>query len=261
MKDESKEGIYPLSYGVAYGFGLFETIKVHNKKLIFLEEHVKRLTNSCNRINTSFSYKLKDIERYSNALINSNLIVNGALKLLYIKNKDKFDLVISINDKTYSKKDYLNGFSLSFTNFKKNPYSLLTYLKSNNYMENLLARNEALNKGYDEVLFLNVHDKICEGAISNIFFIKENIVFTPSNSCGILEGIARNKVISLCNKFKIKIVIGEFSVSELIKADEVFVTNSLMDIMPVSKIENITYHNREMTNKLAIEYYKYFYNW
>jgi branched-subunit amino acid aminotransferase/4-amino-4-deoxychorismate lyase len=100
--------------------------------------------------------------------------------------------------------------------------------------------------GSDEVLFLDTQNHLSEGATSNIFFIKDGIIYTPTKECGILEGIIRNKLIELIEKNKhLVIKKGFYSLKELLSADEVFLTNSIMGIMPVSKINHTTYNMKK----------------
>lgn len=90
---------------------------------------------------------------------------------------------------------------------------------------------------------------------------KDNIIYTPSISCGILPGIMRDKVIDLINKLSIKIEIGKFKIDDMFKADEIFITNSLMEIMPVWKLENkkINLTNNIITKLLMKEFYRLYY--
>lgn len=90
---------------------------------------------------------------------------------------------------------------------------------------------------------------------------KDNIIYTPSISCGILPGIMRDKVIDLINKLSIKIEIGKFKIDDMFKADEIFITNSLMEIMPVWKLENKKFNltNNIITKLLMKEFYRLYY--
>ena len=124
------------------------------------------------------------------------------------------------------------------------------------YIENLIENKKAKEKGFNEVIFLNTDNFMAEGSVSNIFWIKDGEVFTPSVDCGLLPGIVREKVILCSNNIGLKVNEGKFSEEELIKSDEVFITNSIMDIMPVSSILNNEYSiNENNITKSIIESY------
>ena len=85
---------------------------------------------------------------------------------------------------------------------------------------------------------MNTHDHVAEGCVSNVFWVKDGVVYTPSMHCGILEGTARARVIKKCAEFQIPVQEGVYGLEELLSADELFLTNALMDIMPVSLLED-----------------------
>lgn len=223
--------------GVAYGYGLFETLKIVNGTIIFMEEHFNRLRKGCTELGLHFNYDLKNLQKYAEELIRLNSIFFGSLKILYLKNKNQYDLLITTNENIYTVEKYMKGFHICIASAKRNPHSKLTYIKSNNYLENLMEKANANMKGFDEAIYFNVDDNLSEGSYTNIFFVRDNTVYTPSISCGLLPGIMRDKVIDLINKLSIKLEIGQFHKEDLLGAEEIFLTNSLMEIMPVTKLE------------------------
>ncbi|KGM99823.1 aminotransferase class IV [Clostridium botulinum] len=247
--------------GFNYGYGVFETLKVVNGKIFFMEDHFQRFVKGRNKLNMDLNYDKNQIEKFSNELILLKHSFSGAVKILYIKNNDKFDLIITTKENTYTKEMYEVGFKICFACSKRNPYAQLTYIKSNNYLENILEKDSAVKKGYNEAIFLNTEHHISEGTYTNIFFIKNNSLYTPSISCGLLPGIMRGKVISLINKLSLKLEVNNFNMEDLINADEVFLTNSLMEIMPVSKLENKSFdlNNNKITKLLRNEFHKLYY--
>jgi len=121
---------------------------------------------------------------------------------------------------------------------RRNEFSKLTGIKSMNYAENILEKEAAIRKGFDEALFLNTQGQVAEGCVANIFWVKDGIVSTPSLDCGILEGTARARVIKKCEELEIPVREGAYVLEELYRADELFVTNALMDVMPVCLLED-----------------------
>lgn len=258
------EAKFPLdSEFLMYGYGVFETIKFQDKKPHYLNEHLIRLKWGLAKLGISFDIEETTIRQLFHQLIEINKLNSGVLKITSAKNKDKQDIILSTGENKYTEKDYERGFKLSFTDIKRNPHSVLTYIKSNNYLENYIARKQALEKGYDEVLFTNIYDKIAEGAISNIFFIKNNTVYTPSIACGILPGIMRDKIINFLQQLGLSMKVGEYNKSDLLKADEVFITNSLMEVMPVSQIDGYKFDLQKyfVTKRIMQQYSLYIHDY
>ncbi len=230
--------ISPMNKGLLYGHGLFETIKVLNSKMFFYEEHMERMEAGCRLINLDFNIDVATLEKTCHNLIVKNNIEKGSIRITIIKSEPENIILITTAQNKYSDGDYIKGFKVCISNIKRNPYSPLVRVKSNNYLENILAREEAIKAGFKEAVFLNNDDIICEGTISNIFFVKDNQIFTPSIECGLLPGIIRKKVIEICENLNKDISIGKFVREDLFRADEIFITNSLLDIMPVSMLES-----------------------
>lgn len=244
-----------------YGYGIFETIKFVDDKLFFFEEHMERLYNGCQLIDLKINTQLlalHSVRATCQELIELNQIQAGAVRISYVKNHHDCLLLIVIKDQIYSPSRYEKGFHLSYAKIKRNPYSPLTKVKSNNYLENILARRRVLEQGYDEALFLNVYDEICEGSISNIFFVKDEIIFTPAIECGVLPGIIRKQVLELIRDLGLRVQVGRYEREFAVTVDEIFITNSLMDIMPVTRLEDrkLDLQRNTMTNFLRKEFKK-----
>jgi branched-subunit amino acid aminotransferase/4-amino-4-deoxychorismate lyase len=109
-------------------------------------------------------------------------------------------------------------------------------LKSANYLNNLLSRKEARAAGADEALLLNERGSLCEGSTSNIFLVKGHTLITPNEECGCLPGITRQAVIELAPETGISVAQREIQPEELLQADEAFLTNSLIELMPLREV-------------------------
>jgi 4-amino-4-deoxychorismate lyase len=223
LKDELKIN---LDDGYMFGRGVFETILIKNKP-IFLKEHLKRLNEGINRLT------IKNIieEKFVLSIIESYNINNCVLKIIVT---DK-NIVFSTRINPYDSNEYEQGINIKLSHIKRNPYSHFTYIKSLNYIDNLLEREAAQKQGFKEVIFLNVEDKLAEGSATNIFFVKNNNIYTPSLDCGILDGVIRQWMFK-----NFPVVEGKFSFEELLNSDGVFITNSLMGIMQVNHIDDYT---------------------
>lgn len=241
----------PSSDGTMYGYGLFETIKITNYYPEYIDAHLKRLRKGLDALNIGCMYSDEKIKEYIKKLIRKNGF-NGALKIAVIKNKNLSDLIIMMKNSTYNYKDYQRGFKLTISSVLRNSTAKLVNYKTLNYLENLLEFKSAKAQGFDEVIFFNEKKYLAEGAITNVFIIKDEILYTPMKGSGLLEGIMRNKVIE---KSPFKVVEKNLRIEDLDTADEVFVTNSLMRVMPVRSIKDTEYHQTrfEITEKIRKE--------
>ena len=137
-------------------------------------------------------------------------------------------------------KCYEVGVAVNIARSRRNSQSAICNFKVVNYLDSILARNEALPGGFFDTVFLNESGYVCEASTSNIFMVAGNRLATPSVLCGILPGITRKGVLELSRYAGLGIAEGEFSESEFKSADEGFLTNSMFEIIPVIKIGDKT---------------------
>ncbi|OHW62093.1 aminodeoxychorismate lyase [Andreesenia angusta] len=228
-----------LTDGYSFGYGLFETVKVLDGELVFWQEHMERLARGLSKIGMASDLDRDDMEKSAKHLISLNKLEEGALKVIVSKSGDSRDTVLSTRVAEYPAALYERGFKLKLSGSRRNTHSLMPRLKSLNYMENMLERNMALKVGFDDCLFLNTEGYLAETSISNLFYVKDGSLYTPSLESGILDGIVRGKVISAAISLGLEVFEGEYSLEELLSSEEAFLTNSLMGLMPVSEIEDV----------------------
>lgn len=232
-----------LDDGVIFGRGVFETILVKEEPILF-SKHIKRLNNAIEVLEIGekidgfeLLHKIKELK-----------IVNKGLKILVTKK----NIIISERDITYKEADYKKGFKLKLSKVIRNSTSVLTYVKSINYIENLIENEKAKEEGYNEVIFLNENGFVTEGSTSNIFSVKDEIIYTPKIECGLLNGILRGFVID-----NFTVIEKEITLKELLESEEVFITNSLVGIMKVISIEDSIYIENNITEKIIEKYKEY----
>jgi len=264
--------------GFLYGDGFFETIKVHNGKIFLFEEHISRLYLSL----CFFNYQtagLKDfkskIKKNIDELIQiKNLTKKDALvkivvcrgeykKRLDYMSAQKSSIIIFADEfKGYPITYYTKGVNVVISSIKRVSYQNVLYRhKGLAYFENIFSRNEAVSKGANESLFVSVDDFILEGSVSNIFMIKKEKVLTPSLDFNILAGITREKVLKICIDNNVKVKEEKLKLKDLYEADEIFITNSMIGILPVKKIENYALKKEipgNITKKISFLYWKEF---
>jgi branched-subunit amino acid aminotransferase/4-amino-4-deoxychorismate lyase len=237
-EEEAKLSV--LTPGFLYGFGLFETMRAYNNKIVYLDAHLKRIKQSCALIKIKFPYSLEKLK----AIIQKTILINGFrdayVRLTLWQTNSGIDILVIVRRyQPYSLKKYKIGFRACISSFKQNENSFLSRLKTTNYLFYQLAYLEAKNKGFEEAVILNSRGYIVEASRANIFFVKNKTLFTPSLACGCLEGITRRVVLDLAKKYNIPSYEGNFTPSDLYEADEAFLTNSLIGIMPLGLIEKI----------------------
>lgn len=217
-----------LDSGFFFGRGAFETVLIKEKPVL-LGEHIQRLNSGLSTLGVN--KVITEVEVYS--AIEKLRCKNCVLKIMVSEK----NTLITTREVTYKKSDYDEGFSLGLSEVRRNAYSNLTYVKSFNYVENIIERDKIIGKGYNEAIFLNTEGFISEGAVSNIFFIENGVIYTPKISCGLLPGIIRQFVLQNSVDMGFKIQEGEFTLNRIMEAEGVFITNSVMGIMKVVKIE------------------------
>jgi len=244
-----------------YGYGVFETINVFESKVIFFQEHMERLKSSSSVIGLDCDFDDVRISNDCNEMIKKNHLDSGALRITHSKGSKQNNLIITARENHYGEKIFQKGLSINISDYRRNEKSLLVTVKSNNYLENLLILNMSINKGFNESIFFNSKGYLAEGCISNIFFTKNKKVYTPAIDNGLLSGIVRNKVIELLKAKKIPVEEGYYDKASLLDADEIFITNSLMEIMPVNRIghQPFSVGNEGFINHIKALYKEHYY--
>ncbi|MCY6356499.1 aminotransferase class IV [Clostridium sp. ZS2-4] len=240
LREDSK---IELDSGFFFGRGLFETVLV-NDKPIFLKEHLQRLNKGLLKIGV----KIQISEEYFLENIRKLNCKNCGVKIAVSEK----NIVFTKREIAYKEEDYIKGFTVKVSKIKRNPHSHITYLKSLNYIDNAIEREAALKEGYNEVLFLNNYEYLSEGSISNIFFVKENKIYTPSIESGLLPGVVRRWVIDNYN-----VLEGQFILKDLLNSDGAFLTNSLMGIMKIDRIEKNVFEKSDIIDSIELKYRHY----
>ncbi len=218
--------------GFLYGYGLFETMRAYNRKPFLLEAHIDRLIDSCSLIDLEPPKRSLMIEK-TEELLRESKISDAYIRINYWKAKafPKFCIIVR-EFKSYPKKIYREGFKCIISDFRQNEYSVLSKIKSLNYLNNRLALKEAEEKNTDEAILLNTKGYVCEGSRTNVFLVKDSQILTPSLDCGCLKGITRNTIIDIAKKEGIGVYEKELLPEEILDSSEAFLTNSLLEIAP-----------------------------
>lgn len=242
--NEAKVSIY--DHGFLYGDGVFETLRAYRRCVLKFDEHVQRLYNSLKQIYMDLPIAPNLMLKAIKLLLQYNQLQDAYIRITVSRGEGPMGLDIALCPNptvlivaepahNYPSNWYQQGISTVIVSHRRVPdVCMSTSIKSCNYMVNILARKESKDKGAQEAIMLNMEGYITEGTVSNIFLIKDKKLLTPSLSSGIMEGITRRTVISLAEHRNMEVIERHVSPEEIFSADECFLSNTSMEVMPVT---------------------------
>jgi len=242
----SQARISALDYGFLYGFGLFETMRAYGGQVFRLDSHLSRLARSAEILGLPIgALDLKgavmdtiQANKLSKARIRITISIGeGGMAPDPSTCKKPTVLILAGHYQPYPEQVYQKGFRAVVSSIRRNSQSPLSRLKSANYLESILARQEARGAGVDEALCLNEKGLLAEASMSNVFLVTDGILRTPGQESGILPGITREVVLELASQLSIDTLEGDIRLDELFHAQEAFLTNSLIEVMPLTEID------------------------
>ena len=246
-KDNAKVSIF--DHGFLYGDGVFEGIRSYNRLVFKLDEHIDRLYESAQAIALKIPLSKKEMMESLLDTLKLNKLDDAYIRLIVTRGigdlgldprKCKNASIIIITDKIelYLEKFYSEGLKLVIVStLRNNPKALNPQIKSLNYLNNILAKIEAINAGYEEALMLTSAGHVAECAGDNIFIVKGNSLITPPSDVGILKGITRSAVMDIGKKLGLEVTEKLLKREDLFKADECFLTGTAAEIIPVTSID------------------------
>ena len=247
-KENAKISVY--DHGLLYGDGVFEGMRSYSGKVFRLRTHLDRLWDSAKAIWLTIPISKDEMAKAVNDTLAKNNIKDGYIRLIVTRgagalgldpNKCASPQVIVIADhiQLYPKEMYENGLSIiTASTIRNHAAALNPRIKSLNYLNNILAKIEGLQAGCVEALMLNAKGEIAECTGDNIFLVKHRRLMTPPLDAGILEGITRNAIMELAQDAGIEVVEMALTRHDVYVADEVFLTGSAAEVIPVVKIDS-----------------------
>jgi branched-chain amino acid aminotransferase len=250
-KGEAKISVF--DHAFLYGDGVFEGIRVYNGRIFRLKEHLERLWSSAKAINLEIPMHKKEMEKALIKTILANKLNDDAYIRLIItrgcgdlgldpRNCTEPPSVVIIVDqiKLYPEEFYEKGMEIVTVSTRRiRQDSLSPNIKSLNYLNNILAKMQAVKSGAAEAIMLNVEGYVVECTGDNMFIVKNDVLYTPAGSEGALIGITRNAVIELAkNKLGIPVKEVRLSLYEVYTADECFLTGTAAEIIPVVAVDS-----------------------
>ncbi len=248
---KSKALISVFDHGFLYGDGVYETLRVYKGVVFKVDEHIDRLFRSASMLELLIPKTPDAIKRAVYKTINANGHKEAYIRISLSRGPGPIGLdpelcskptfvIISNPFKKYLEQYYQKGVKIAIVNTRRNFKGALDpKIKSLNFLNNILAKIEAKKKGAYEALMLNHRGYIAEGTITNIFFVKDRFLCTPEIGVGILDGITRRIILDIAKEVRIEIKEGKFRREDIYHAKEVFISNSTMEVMPVTKVDNI----------------------
>ena len=247
----SQARVSAFDHGFLYGYGLFETMRAYHGTIFLLDRHLKRLLDSAAVIGLGSKLADIDLGKACRDTLRANGLPEARLRLTvsrgevasFSSTSSSVTPTVLVTATGYSAMPaqvYDTGFKAGVSSFRRYSQSLLSKLKSANYLLSVLAKMEAEAAGLDEALLLNERDFITEGSISNVFFVAHSGLITPPLESGILPGITREVVMELADTLKIQVTEGEVRLEDLEQFAEAFLTNSVMELMPLVEVRDKT---------------------
>jgi branched-chain amino acid aminotransferase len=249
LVDKDKATVSVFDHGLLYGDGVFEGIRSYGGLVFKLREHIDRLFESAHAITLNMPLTKEGFVRAVISTLKVNKLKDAYIRLVVTRGtgdlgldprKCKSPTIIIITDKItlYPEEYYKKGLNIVTVPTQRNvPEALNPQIKSLNYLNNILAKIEAINSNVEEALMLNSLGLVTECTGDNIFIVKNSTLLTPPAYVGILKGITRDAVISIARKKKIVTLEEVLTRHNLYNADEAFLTGTAAEIIPVVKID------------------------
>jgi 4-amino-4-deoxychorismate lyase len=263
VKEEDMK-ISAFDHGYMYGLGVFETFRVYNNHPFLFNDHFERLEESLGELRISWNETRESVLQSLSNLLAANELTDAYIRLnvsagvgavgLQVEPYNAPTVMMYVKplsgDYVFQPKQGL------FLNAKRNTPEGSYRLKSHHYLNNIIGKREIGDDPLKEGLFLTEDGYVAEGIVSNLFWIKENVVYTPSLETGILNGITRQFILMLLKTADIRCESGFYSCENLLSCDEAFMTNSIQEIVPFTQVGTKQLPGNEgvLTNKLITLY-------
>ncbi|MEM1506785.1 MAG: branched-chain-amino-acid transaminase [Candidatus Bathyarchaeia archaeon] len=267
-KDEAKISVF--DHGFLYGDGVFEGIRAYDGIVFKLREHIDRLYNSAHAIMLDIPLTKEEMIEAVLETLRRNDLRDAYIRLVVTRGVGDLGLdprkcarpsiiIIAVPLlRLYDEEKRRKGISMIVSWIRRDPVDATSHeIKSLNYLNSILAKIEANNAGADEALILDANGYICEATGENIFIIKDGKLYTPPRSSGALPGITASVVKRIAAKLGYEVIERNITVTELYSADEVFLTGTGAEIMPVREVNKRRIGKGEMgpiTEKIFEEF-------
>jgi len=231
--------------GLLYGMGLFETMRACNGVVFEMDAHLDRLLDSAKKLSVGNTYDSEFIAEAVNKTLEANKLKDARLRLTITGGSASTDqdepkptlLITATEFKPYPPEYYKKGVMVVLCPYKQNASDPVYGNKTTSYMSRMLGLKFVHQNKAAEAIWFTTDNRLAEGCISNVFVVKDSEVLTPPTNTPVLPGIARKTVMKLAEQSAIRCSEKDLTINDLLDADEVFLTNVIMQVMPVTKVE------------------------
>lgn len=237
-------------HGLLYGDGVFEGIRFYSKNIFKLKEHVERLFFSARYIMLNIGMSPEEVSKAISQTVAEGDLDDGYIRVVVTRGTGNLGLnpflcpksrLIIIVDSIalYPAEHYENGLAIITSSVRRpTPAALCPQVKSLNYLNNIMAKVEAVRAGVLEALMLNEQGYVAECTGDNIFIVKKGTVYTPLVSDGCLDGITRQVVLEICKELNIPAIERTLNKFDIMSANECFLTGTAAEVIPVTKLDD-----------------------
>jgi branched-chain amino acid aminotransferase len=272
LVDEADARISVFDHGVLYGDGVFEGIRVYSGRVFELEAHIKRLYESAMVIRLDIPMSKDKLTKAVEKTVEANGVIDGYIRLVVTRGVGTLGLnpficenavvfIIADNIQLYPEELYEKGMKvISATTVRNHPLALPPQVKSLNYLNNILAKIEALDNNVPEAIMYNHEGYVAEATGDNVFIIKNGVIYTPPISAGSLGGITRGVVIELAEGENLEVVEKNLTRFDLYTCDEFFLTGTAAEVIGIVDIDGRVIGDGKpgpVTRQLRKKFYKY----
>ncbi len=244
--------------GFQYGDGLFETIAIINGQATFLDHHLTRLEKDCTRLKILYpgtellTTEVEELAKNSDKAVLKIILTRGVGGRGYRQPESiKTTRVLSIHPYPEYPDSYKNqGIHTRFCDIRLGLNPALAGIKHLNRLEQVLARSEWFDPAIQEGIILDLNNHVIEGTMTNLFYIKDDIIYTAALTLSGVSGIMRSIIMTLCANHQLTVIEHDFSQEDILTADEIFVCNSIIDIWPITELATKHFPVGEKTLKI-----------
>ncbi len=252
LVDEADAKISIFDHGLLYGDGVFEGIRVYNGRVFELQSHIRRLYESAKVIRLEIPMTKDKLISAVEKTVEANKVVDGYIRLVVTRGIGTLGLnpfvcengrlfIIADSIQLYPEELYEKGMKIiSATTVRNHPLAIPPQVKSLNYLNNILAKIEALDNNVPEAIMYNHEGYVAEATGDNVFIVRDGVIYTPPAEAGALPGITRAVVIRLAKEEKLDVVEKNLTRFDLYVCDEFFLTGTAAEVIGIVEIDSRT---------------------
>ncbi|MGD8787747.1 MAG: branched-chain-amino-acid transaminase [Phycisphaerales bacterium] len=247
--DEKNAKISVFDHGLLYGDGVFEGIRVYNSKVFEQEAHIRRLYDSAKGIRLEIAMSKGELIDAIEKTVEANGISDGYIRLVITRGtgtlglnpficKNSRIIIIADHIQLYPEELYEKGMKIiSATTVRNHPLAIPPQVKSLNYLNNILAKIEALDNNVPEAIMYNHEGYVAEATGDNVFIVRDGVIYTPPAEAGSLGGITRSVVIRLAKEENLEVIEKNLTRFDLYVCDEFFITGTAAEVIGIVEID------------------------